>query len=211
MTRGAEFCTEIHSDTRSLTPRQLEDVDAWWRAANSLSVGQIFLMDNPLLREPLRPEHIKPWMLGRWGSTPGLNFIYAHTNRAVVARDLNMIYVLGPGNGRPEPVASAWLEGTYSEVYSEVSCDEAGMKRLFTQFFFSGGIPSHVAPETLGSLNEGGGLGYPLSHAYGAMFDNPDLIVNKRIEHRQYIRTRGEGMPEITEWRWSDPTATEPA
>ncbi|GAA2560622.1 phosphoketolase family protein [Pseudonocardia hydrocarbonoxydans] len=156
---------------------QLDRIDAWWRAANYLSVGQIYLMDNPLLREPLRPEHVKPRLLGHWGTTPGLNFIYAHLNRAIVERDLNMMYVMGPGHGGPGPVAAAWLEGTYSEVYADVSQDEAGMKRLFTQFSFPGGIPSHVAPETPGSIHEGGELGYCLSHAYGAAFDNPDLIV----------------------------------
>jgi len=156
---------------------QLGRLDAWWRAANYLSVGQIYLMGNPLLREPLRPEHVKPRLLGHWGTTPGLNFVYAHLNRCIVGRDLNMMYVMGPGHGGPGPVAAAWLEGTYSEIYADVSQDEAGMKRLFTQFSFPGGIPSHVAPETPGSIHEGGELGYSLSHAYGAAFDNPDLIV----------------------------------
>jgi len=156
---------------------RLRAVDAWWRAANYLSVGQIYLMGNPLLREALRPEHIKPRLLGHWGTTPGLNFIYAHLNRAIAARDLDMIYVMGPGHGGPGPVAAAWLEGTYSEVYPDVSQDEAGLRRLFTQFSFPGGIPSHVAPETPGSIHEGGELGYALVHAYGAAFDNPDLVV----------------------------------
>jgi xylulose-5-phosphate/fructose-6-phosphate phosphoketolase len=156
---------------------QLNRIHAWWRAANYLSVGQIYLMDNPLLREPLRPEHVKPRLLGHWGTTPGLNFVYAHLNRCIVERDLNVMYVMGPGHGGPGPVAAAWLEGTYSEVYSDVTQDEAGMKRLFTQFSFPGGIPSHVAPETPGSIHEGGELGYSLSHAYGAAFDNPDLVV----------------------------------
>jgi len=160
-----------------LGPEELDGVHAWWRAANYLSVGQIYLMDNPLLREPLRPEHIKPRLLGHWGTTPGLNFIYAHLNRAIMTRDLDMIYVMGPGHGGPGPVASAWLEGTYSETYPDISQDAAGMKRLFRQFSFPGGIPSHVAPETPGSIHEGGELGYALSHAYGAAFDNPDLIV----------------------------------
>ncbi|WP_051022619.1 phosphoketolase family protein [Nocardia pneumoniae] len=177
MTRGAEAEVATRSAAQPLTSEQLADIDAWWRAANYLSVGQIFLMDNPLLREPLRPEHIKPRLLGHWGTTPGLNFIYAHLNRVITARDLNMIYVMGPGHGGPGPVAAAWLEGTYSETYPEVSLDEAGMKRLFTQFSFPGGIPSHVAPETPGSIHEGGELGYSLTHAYGAVFDNPDLIV----------------------------------
>ncbi|WP_104523652.1 phosphoketolase family protein [Blastococcus atacamensis] len=156
---------------------ELQAIDAWWRAANYLSVGQIYLMGNPLLREPLRPEHVKPRLLGHWGTTPGLNFVYAHLNRAIRARDLDAMYVMGPGHGGPGPVAAAWLEGTYSEVYPEVSQDEAGLRRLFTQFSFPGGIPSHVAPETPGSIHEGGELGYALSHAYGAAFDNPDLVM----------------------------------
>ncbi|MET3948334.1 xylulose-5-phosphate/fructose-6-phosphate phosphoketolase [Arthrobacter sp. UYCu512] len=160
-----------------LSPDQLDRIHAWWRAANYLSVGQIYLMDNPLLREPLLPEHIKPRLLGHWGTTPGLNFIYAHLNRAIMHRDLDLIYIMGPGHGGPGPVASAWLEGTYSETYPDISLDLAGMKRLFRQFSFPGGIPSHVAPETPGSIHEGGELGYALSHAYGAAFDNPDLIV----------------------------------
>ncbi|MGY1643217.1 phosphoketolase [Geodermatophilus sp. SYSU D00703] len=160
-----------------LSQEELAAIDAWWRAANYLSIGQIYLMDNPLLREPLRPEHVKPRLLGHWGTTPGLNFVYAHLNRVIAARDLNTMYVMGPGHGGPGPVAAAWLEGTYSEVYPEVSQDEAGMKRLFTQFSFPGGIPSHVAPETPGSIHEGGELGYALMHAYGAAFDNPDLVV----------------------------------
>ncbi|MGY1698171.1 phosphoketolase family protein [Geodermatophilus sp. SYSU D00766] len=160
-----------------LSPEELDRIHAWWRAANYLSVGQIYLMDNPLLREPLRPEHVKPRLLGHWGTTPGLNFVYAHLNRAISARDLDCVYVMGPGHGGPGPVAAAWLEGTYSEVYPDVSQDGPGMKRLFTQFSFPGGIPSHVAPETPGSIHEGGELGYALVHAYGAAFDNPDLVV----------------------------------
>ncbi len=160
-----------------LDPAQLERVHAWWRAANYLSVGQIYLLDNPLLREPLLPEHIKPRLLGHWGTTPGLNFIYAHLNRAIMERDLDTIYVMGPGHGGPGPVAAAWLEGTYTETYPEITQDADGMRRLFRQFSFPGGIPSHVAPETPGSIHEGGELGYALSHAYGAAFDNPDLIV----------------------------------
>ncbi|XVQ16085.1 phosphoketolase family protein [Spirillospora sp. CA-255316] len=152
-------------------------IDAWWRAANYLSVGQIYLLDNPLLREGLRPGHIKPRLLGHWGTTPGLNFCYAHLNRVIKARDLDMIYIMGPGHGGPAAVANAWLEGTYSEVYPEVSRDAAGMARLFRQFSFPGGVPSHVAPETPGSIHEGGELGYSLAHAYGAAFDNPDLVV----------------------------------
>ena len=155
----------------------LQLLDAYWRAANYLSVGQIYLLDNPLLREPLRLEHVKPRLLGHWGTTPGLNFVYAHLNRLIRARDLNMIYVTGPGHGGPGLVANTYLEGTYSEVYPHIGRDEEGLRRLFRQFSFPGGIPSHVAPETPGSINEGGELGYSLAHAYGAAFDNPDLIV----------------------------------
>jgi xylulose-5-phosphate/fructose-6-phosphate phosphoketolase len=152
-------------------------MDAYWRAANYLSVGQIYLYDNPLLKEPLKLEHVKPRLLGHWGTTPGLNFIYVHLNRIIKDYDLNMIYVTGPGHGGPGLVANTYLEGTYSELYPDVSRDEQGMKRLFTQFSFPGGIPSHVAPETPGSINEGGELGYSLAHAYGAALDNPDLLV----------------------------------
>ncbi|MGY5956806.1 phosphoketolase family protein [Kosakonia sp. BK9b] len=155
---------------------ELHLIDRYWRAANYLSVGQIYLMDNPLLREPLRPEHIKPRLLGHWGTTPGLNFIYAHLNRAIRQRDLDMIYVCGPGHGGPGMVANTWLEGSYSEIYPQISQDAEGMKKLFRQFSFPGGIPSHAAPETPGSINEGGELGYSLSHAFGAVFDNPTLI-----------------------------------
>jgi len=162
---------------KPLDKTSLRSIDAWWRAANYLSVGQIYLMGNPLLREPLLPEHVKPRLLGHWGTTPGLNFVYAHLNRAITARDLDMMYIIGPGHGGPGLVASAWLEQTYSDVYPNVSYDEAGLRRLFTQFSFPGGIPSHVAPETPGSIHEGGELGYSLSHAYGAAFDNPDLVV----------------------------------
>ena len=151
-------------------------LDAWWRAANYLSVGQIYLMDNPLLRRPLQRADIKPRLLGHWGTTPGLNFIYAHMNRAIVARDLDAIYIAGPGHGGPGLVANTWLEGTYSEIYPHVGADAAGMQRLFTQFSFPGGIPSHAAPETPGSIHEGGELGYSLLHAYGAVFDNPGLL-----------------------------------
>ncbi|HZD54942.1 MAG TPA: phosphoketolase family protein [Candidatus Aquicultoraceae bacterium] len=160
-----------------LSPELLRRMDAWWRAANYLSVGQIYLFDNPLLREPLKPDHVKPRLLGHWGTTPGLNFVYVHLNRVIRERDLNMIYVCGPGHGGPGIVANTYLEGTYSELYPNVSRDAEGMKRLFTQFSFPGGIPSHVAPETPGSIHEGGELGYSLSHAFGAAFDNPDLIV----------------------------------
>ncbi len=152
-------------------------IDAYWRAANYLSVGQIYLFDNPLLREPLKEEHIKPRLLGHWGTTPGLNFIYAHLNRVIRARELSVLYVTGPGHGGPGLVANTYLEGTYSEVYPHIGKDEEGLRRLFRQFSFPGGIPSHVAPETPGSIHEGGELGYALVHAYGAAFDNPDLLV----------------------------------
>ncbi|GAA2210832.1 phosphoketolase family protein [Nonomuraea monospora] len=155
----------------------MDRIDAYWRAANYLSVGQIYLLDNPLLTEPLRPEHIKPRLLGHWGTTPGLNFCFAHLNRVIRERDQDMIYIAGPGHGGPAAVAHAWLEGSYSERYPDVSQDVEGMRRLFRQFSFPGGIPSHVAPETPGSIHEGGELGYALAHAYGAAFDNPDLVV----------------------------------
>ncbi len=163
--------------TQPLSAELLRRMDAYWRAANYLAVGQIYLYDNPLLREPLAPEHIKPRLLGHWGTTPGQNFIYVHLNRIIKRHDLNMIYIAGPGHGGPALVANTYLEGTYSELYPDVAEDEVGMKRLFKQFSFPGGIPSHVAPETPGSIHEGGELGYSLSHAYGAAFDNPDLIV----------------------------------
>jgi xylulose-5-phosphate/fructose-6-phosphate phosphoketolase len=162
---------------RVLSDQESALIDAYWRAANYLSVGQIYLFDNPLLRTPLKEEHIKPRLLGHWGTTPGLNFVYAHLNRLIKKLDLDMIYVTGPGHGGPGLVANAYLEGTYSEVYPNISQDEEGMKRLFTQFSFPGGIPSHVAPETPGSIHEGGELGYSMSHAHGAAFDNPNLIV----------------------------------
>jgi xylulose-5-phosphate/fructose-6-phosphate phosphoketolase len=161
----------------TLTANLLDKIDAWWRAANYLSVGQTYLYDNPLLKEPLRKEHVKPRLVGHWGTTPGLNFIYVHLNRVIKERDLNMIYIIGPGHGGPGIVANTWLEGTYSELYPNISQDEEGLKKMFKQFSFPGGIPSHVAPETPGSIHEGGELGYALSHAFGAAFDNPDLIV----------------------------------
>src|SRR6188472_3437712 len=161
----------------TLSEKELKLIDAYWRAANYLSVGQIYLYDNPLLKKPLKKEHVKPRLLGHWGTTPGLNFIYAHLNRVIRKYDLSALFVTGPGHGGPALVANAYLEGTYSEVYPNISQDESGMKRLFKQFSFPGGIPSHVAPETPGSIHEGGELGYGLSHAYGAAFDNPGLIV----------------------------------
>ena len=177
--------TEANSDptavlevaSHPLSPEELRKMDAYWRAANYLSVGQIYLYDNPLLRQPLRPEHIKPRLLGHWGTTPGLNFIYVHFNRLIKKRDLNVVYIAGPGHGGPGLVANTYLEGTYSEFYTNIPQSAEGMKRLFTQFSFPGGIPSHVAPETPGSIHEGGELGYSIAHAYGAAFDNPDLLV----------------------------------
>jgi xylulose-5-phosphate/fructose-6-phosphate phosphoketolase len=161
----------------TLSPQELQRIDAYWRAANYLSVGQIYLFDNPLLREPLALSHIKHMLLGHWGTTPGQNFIYAHLNRVIRKYDLNMIYISGPGHGGPAVVANAYLEGTYSEIYPQVSQDLAGLRRLFVQFSFPGGIPSHASPECPGSIHEGGELGYSLSHAFGAVFDNPDLLV----------------------------------
>jgi xylulose-5-phosphate/fructose-6-phosphate phosphoketolase len=177
--------TEVASTTTSgkkgaagpLSPEELRLIDAYWRAANYLSVGQIYLLANPLLKEPLAPEHVKPRLLGHFGTTPGLNFIYVHMNRAIRRRDLSAIYITGPGHGGPGLVANTYLEGTYTELYPHVSRDEEGMRALFRQFSFPGGIPSHVAPEVPGSIHEGGELGYAVSHAYGAAFDNPDLLV----------------------------------
>ncbi|HEY6068448.1 MAG TPA: phosphoketolase family protein [Gaiellaceae bacterium] len=170
--------TRPASDPAELLPvEEAERIDAYWRAANYLSVGQIYLLDNPLLREPLTPEHVKPRLLGHFGTTPGLNLVYAHLNRAIKQRDLSALYVTGPGHGGPGLVANAYLEGTYSEVYPHIGRDEEGLRRLFRQFSFPGGIPSHVAPETPGSIHEGGELGYALAHAYGAAFDNPNLLV----------------------------------
>ena len=164
-------------NTNTLTPEELRKIDAYWRAANYLSVAQIYLCDNPLLREPLKLEHVKQLLLGHWGTTPGQNFIYAHLNRVIKQYDLDMIYMSGPGHGGPAVVGNVYLEGTYSEVYPNVSQDYAGLKKLFNQFSFPGGISSHVSPQTPGSIHEGGELGYSISHAFGAAFDNPDLIV----------------------------------
>src|SRR5680860_68010 len=170
--------TEITKNRSDVpTPEILERMDAYWRAANYLSVGQIYLYDNPLLKMPLSLEHVKPLVVGHWGTTPGQNFIYVHLNRIIKQYDLNMIYIAGPGHGGPALVGNVYLEGTWSEVYPDVTQDEAGMKRLFTEFSWPGGISSHVAPTTPGSIHEGGELGYSLSHAFGAAFDNPDLIV----------------------------------
>ncbi|MCL4797775.1 MAG: phosphoketolase family protein [Bryobacteraceae bacterium] len=167
----------MNTNTEPLTPELLHKLNAYWRAANYLSVGQIYLYDNPLLKKPLELAHIKPRLVGHWGTTPGLNFIYVHLNRVIAQHDLNVVYITGPGHGGPGLVANAYLEGTYSEVYPDIAQDEDGIKRLFTQFSFPGGIPSHVAPEIPGSIHEGGELGYSLSHAFGAAFDNPGLLV----------------------------------
>ena len=168
---------DVKEAREALSDVELELLDRYWRAANYLSVGQIYLLDNPLLREALRPEHVKPRLLGHFGTTPGLNLLYAHLNRLIRERDSNVIFVTGPGHGGPGLVANTYLEGTYSELYPVISRDEGGLRRLFRQFSFPGGIPSHVAPETPGSIHEGGELGYALSHAFGAAFDNPDLLV----------------------------------
>ena len=179
---GAELCSILRTiarqrDTMTLAGRTLELMDRYWRAANYVSVGQIYLLDNPLLKEPLAAEHVKPRLLGHWGTTPGLNFLYVHLNRIIRERGQDVLYVCGPGHGGPAMVANTWLEGSYSEVYPEIGQDEQGLRKLFKQFSFPGGVPSHVAPETPGSIHEGGELGYALVHAYGAAFDNPDLIV----------------------------------
>ncbi|HUB71093.1 MAG TPA: phosphoketolase family protein [Acidimicrobiales bacterium] len=182
MTEATQLSGPLEGTGRSsgegpLSATELELINAYWRAANYLSVGQIYLLANPLMREPLKPEHVKPRLLGHWGTTPGINFIYAHMNRVIRNWDLNAIYIMGPGHGGPAAVANAYLEGTYSEVYPHITPDIEGMAKLFRQFSFPGGIPSHVAPETPGSIHEGGELGYSLAHAYGAVFDNPELLV----------------------------------
>ena len=176
----------IPAKQATLSSGELHKIDAYWRAANYLSVGQIYLYANPLLREPLTLEHVKPLVVGHWGTTPGQNFIYVHLNRVIKKDDLDMIYIAGPGHGGPALVANTYLEGSYSEIYPDISQDEAGMKRLFKQFSFPGGISSHVAPTTPGSIHEGGELGYSLSHAFGAAFDNPGL-------HRRLHRRRRRG------------------
>ena len=169
--------SDVNRESKPLSSEELRKIDAYWRAANYLSVGQIYLYKNALLREPLAVEHIKPRLLGHWGTTPGLNFIYVHLNRLIKKLDLNVIFITGPGHGGPGLVANTYLEGTYSEIYPNISQDAEGLQRLFKQFSFPGGIPSHVAPETPGSIHEGGELGYSMAHAYGAAFDNPDLLV----------------------------------
>jgi xylulose-5-phosphate/fructose-6-phosphate phosphoketolase len=168
----------MNTGNKGISPNELVKIDAYWRAANYLSVGQIYLLDNPLLKKPLKKEHIKPRLLGHWGTTPGLNFIYVHLNRLIKKSGLNMIYIIGPGHGGPAIAANSYLEGSYTQMHPEITQDEAGIKKLFKQFSFPGGIPSHVAPEIPGSIHEGGELGYSLAHAFGAAFDNPDLIVS---------------------------------
>ena len=172
-----ETMTAETTTTEKLSPELLGKMDAYWRAANYLSVGQIYLYDNPLLKRPLALADVKHMLLGHWGTTPGQNFIYVHLNRVIKKYDLDMIYVSGPGHGGPAVVANTYLEGTYSEIYPDISQDEAGLQKLFKQFSFPGGIPSHASPECPGSIHEGGELGYSLSHSFGAVFDNPDLIV----------------------------------
>ena len=167
----------MNRTANTLTPELLQRMDAYWRAANYLSVGQIYLYDNPLLKRPLTLPDVKHMLLGHWGTTPGQNFIYVHLNRVIKKYDLDMIYVCGPGHGGPAVVGNTYLEGTYSEVYPDVSRDEAGLRKLFLQFSFPGGIPSHASPECPGSIHEGGELGYSLSHSFGAVFDNPELVV----------------------------------
>src|SRR5579864_5377853 len=176
---ATDLAADVHSSSQPAGPlsaSELSRINAYWRAANYLSVGQIYLLNNPLLREPLKIEDVKPRLLGHWGTTPGLNFIYVHLNRLIKQRDLNAIFIAGPGHGAPGVVANTYLEGTYSEFYPNIGQNAEGLKRLFTQFSFPGGIPSHAAPETPGSIHEGGELGYSLLHAYGAVFDNPDLL-----------------------------------
>lgn len=165
------------SASNALSAEELRQMHAYWRAANYLAVGQIYLLKNPLLREPLKLEHVKSRLLGHWGTTPGLNFIYLHFNRLIKKLDLNVIYVAGPGHGGPGLVANTFLEGTYSEIYPHIPQTVDGLRKLFKQFSFPGGIPSHVAPETPGSIHEGGELGYSIAHAYGAAYDNPELLV----------------------------------
>jgi xylulose-5-phosphate/fructose-6-phosphate phosphoketolase len=173
----------MHAPLKTLTPDLLQKMNAYWRAANYLSVGQIYLYDNPLLKEPLKLSHVKPLVVGHWGTTPGQNFIYVHLNRVIKKYDLDMFYVAGPGHGGPAIVGNVYLEGTWSEIYPNVTQDEAGLQKLFKQFSFPGGISSHVAPTTPGSIHEGGELGYSLSHAFGAAFDNPEL--DRRLRRRR--------------------------
>src|SRR5438445_6844692 len=174
---GGQMVAVREVETGVLSQEELEKIDKYWRAANFLAVGQIYLLDNALLREPLALEHVKPRLLGHWGTTPGLNFIYVHLNRVIKAHDLNVIYICGPGHGGPAIVSNTYLEGSYNEMYPEITEDAEGMQKLFKQFSFPGGVPSHTAADVPGSMHEGGELGYALSHAFGAAFDNPDLLV----------------------------------
>jgi len=183
---GASKTEKLNKSESRLSPDLLRKINAYWRAANYLSVGQIYLYDNPLLKEPLKLSHVKPLVVGHWGTTPGQNFIYVHLNRVIKKYDLDMFYIAGPGHGGPAIVGNVYLEGTWSEIYPNVSQDEAGLKKLFKQFSFPGGISSHVAPTTPGSIHEGGELGYSLSHAFGAAFDNPELIVACRRPRRTW-------------------------
>ena len=203
----------------TLSASELRSLDAYFRAANFLTVGQIYLRANPLLREPLRPEHVKPRLLGHWGTSPGLNLVYAHVNRLIRERDVNAIFLAGPGHGGPAVLANVYLEGTYSEVYPHVTRDAEGMRRFFLQFSTPGGVPSHVSPPTPGSIHEGGELGYVLTHAFGAVFDNPDLLAVAVVgdvrragahrcrqmlaRHRAYLVEHLEDMPEIHDWTWA--------
>ena len=181
-----------------LSQGELDLMDAYWRAANYLSVGQIYLYANPLLKEPLKLEHIKPRLLGHWGTTPGLNFIYAHLNRIIRAHDLNMIFVCGPGHGGPAMVANTYLEGTYSELFTDISEDEPGMQKLFKQFSSPYGVPSHAAPQVPGSTHEGGELGYMAAYIRQTVRD-------KLVDHKHYVSEHGEDMPEIQDWTWRRP------
>jgi xylulose-5-phosphate/fructose-6-phosphate phosphoketolase len=185
----------INPSSTTLDTTELTLLDRYWRAANYLSVGQIYLLDNPLLREPLRREHIKPRLLGHWGTTPGLNFVYVHLNRVIKRHDLSVIYICGPGHGGPGMVANTYLEGSYSEIYPDITRDAEGLRKLFRQFSFPGGIPSHAAPETPGSIHEGGELGYALAHAYGAAFDNPESRATSRWRCTARWRTRWRRRP----------------
>ncbi|MFC4087260.1 phosphoketolase family protein, partial [Amycolatopsis samaneae] len=187
----------------ALTELEVSQVDAQWRAANYLSAGQIYLLANPLLAEPLRPGHVKPRLLGHWGTSPGLNFVYAHLNRAILAHGTEMLFVTGPGHGGPSLLANTWIEGSYTEAWPEVTQDAEGMRALFRQFSFPGGVPSHVSPQVPGSLHEGGELGYSLAHAFGAAFDNPGLVVACVVGDGE-----AETGPLATSWhgcRWLDP------
>ena len=188
---------EYKNGIGAITPSLLEKMNAYFNAANYLAVGQLYLLDNPLLKEPLKKEHIKRKIVGHWGTVPGQNFIYTHLNRIINKYDLNMMYISGPGHGGNAIVAHTYLEGTYSEVYPNISQDEEGMKKLFKQFSFPGGISSHVAPETPGSINEGGELGYSLAHAFGAIFDNPELIAACIIGDGE-----AETGPLAASWHW---------